>query len=670
MTTGGPAPRLTVPEALLSVGLVAWGLTEAVVLPSPTQVGVRVVFALLATVPLVWRNRRPVPVMIWALLVLTVQETFDVLSTEGVTPYQGVCLATYTLAAAERRGRWGGLAAIALVVAFPSFLLLMDTDGSFRPVNAVATALIQLTIVVAGNMVRTRRIEARRADELLREEARSAPARLAAAVHAERRTIAAELQALIVSDLAEMERRLAQARGALDDGDGVRAGDLAEAVQTTAARAVAEMRRLLLALGGELDEAPVAQAGPDRREVRAQWWRDRAADVAVITPLAVLLAAEIDKLGQHRVVAALAGAGAVLLPALARRRWPLTVAIVLSAGLVVREVVGLIPSLPVSLVPTLIVGAYAAGAHASAGRRANVGALVTAAGGLTLVTLQLGEGGAWPDLPVVLFIVACAFAAGELVRDNDGRILTLRAGTVRLAAELRHRRVLALEEERRRAARELHDVVAHGVSLVAVQAGAAAVTAPRDPEAARGAIVQAERAATQTRDDLVRLADALGVGLQAPPPGAADLRSLVASARGSGQTVELHSDGSLDALPPDVGVSLYRIVQEALTNARKHAPGAPTVVRVGRDARGGVTLVVRTAAADGIPERSRAATGAPAQVAPLPGAGRGIVGMTERARLLGGELSALPVGGGFEVRAALPAAGLTVVRPSRRQAPG
>lgn len=388
MTTEGSPLRLTLREALLSGGLVAWGLSEALVLPSPTPVGVRVVFAVLATVPLVWRNRWPAAVMAWTLLVLTVHESLDVLSTEGVTPYQCVCLATYALAASERRGRWGGLAAMALVVVFPSFLYLMDTDGSFLAINAVGTALIQLTIVVAGSMVRTRRIEARRADARLQEEARSAPARLAAAVDAERRTIAAELQALVASDHAEIERLLGQARGALIDDDGVRAGSLAARVQETAARAVAEMRQLLRALGGEPDDGPARTDGAEvvARAERAQWRRDRAADV---------------------------------------------------------------------------------------------------------------------------------------------------------------------------------------------------------------------------------------------------------------------------------GVSLYRIVQEALTNARKHAPGASTTVRVGRGAAGTVVLVVHTATTVG---------GPPGPPTSLPGAGRGIAGMAERARLLGGTLTATPVAGGFEVEAELPTAGLAVVTPSRRQA--
>ena len=670
--------RLTVPEALVSIGLVAWGVSEVVALPTPTPVGWRIAFVLMATVPLAWRNRWPGIVMAWTLGILLVQEVFDPLSGLGVTPYQCVCLATYALAASERRSRVGGVVALVLVIVFPSFLYLMDTDGSYQPVNAIGTAIIQLTIVIAGSMVRTRRIEARRADALLQEEARSGPARLEAAVTEERETIAGELQALIASDLAEIERLLAQASSALDDADGVRAAGLAETVQATAARAVAEMRQLLLALGHEPGSAGAAAdlgrasatsaadgAGPPARPDRTPWLRDRAADVAVMTPLIVLLAAEVDKLDRHQAAAVAAGFVALLLPALARRRWPLAAASVIAVGMVLRELVGLLPPLPVSLMPMLIVAAYASGAFASSRRRASVGASVTAAGGLTLVLLQLDEGGAWPDVPVALFVVGCAFAAGELVRDTGGRLLTLRAGTARLAAEHRRRRAAALEDERRRAARELHDVVAHGVSLIAVQAGAAAVLGSRDPAAASRAISHAHDAARQTRDDLALLADALGVGAQAAPPGAPDLRTLVASAQQSGQQVALRGDAVLDALPPDVGVSVYRVVQEALTNARKHAsPQARTTIDLG--VAGGVLSVdVRTAAVAPVAAGVRAARppapqpeGRARALAPAPGSGRGIAGMRERARLLGGELDAgSTADGGFAVAVRLPVVG-------------
>lgn len=651
MSRDWPRLRLTVPEALLSIGLVAWGVSEAVVLPSPNPVPVRVVFALLATMPLAWRNRAPGAVVAWTLAILCVQEIADVLSDKGVTPYQCVCLATYALAASERRGGLGGLVAIALVIAFPSFLYAMDTDGSYGLVHAVATALVQFTIVVAGTMVRQRRIEARREGERQREEARSAPGRLATAIEGERRTIAAELRALITADLSTMQRLLVQASAALGDRDSVRAARLAAEVQETAAQAVSEMRRLLLALGGSIEidtpEAAATAAHAAARRDREQWLRDRAADVAVVTPLVVLTIVDLAKLDAHVAASAVSAALLLIAPAIVRRRWPIAVAAVLSGGMVVRELAGLLPALPITLMPTLIVAGYAAGAFAATSRRAAAGAGIIVVGGVTLALLQLDEGGAWPDVPVVLFVVGCAFAVGELVRNNDGRILTLRAGTARLAAEHRQRRAAARGDERRRAARELHDVVAHGVSLVAVQAGAAAAIVERDPAGAARAVELAREAAAQTRGDLGRLAEALGVGTQAPPPGATDLRTLVESARRSGQAVELQVDGPLDELPADAGVSLYRIVQETLTNARKHGPpGALTTVEVEVGAEG-VTVAVRT---DGAGRRANASPSSRP-----PGSGRGIAGMTERARLLGGELEAGPTAaGGFAVTARLP----------------
>jgi signal transduction histidine kinase len=210
-------------------------------------------------------------------------------------------------------------------------------------------------------------------------------------------------------------------------------------------------------------------------------------------------------------------------------------------------------------------------------------------------------------------------------------------------------------EERARIARELHDVVAHRVSLMTVQAGAARAVAAEDPEGALRAMGAVEEAGRQALDELRHLLGVLrpetdpdGLG---PQPGLADLPRLVEQTRAAGLDVSLAADGVAGGLPARVDLFAYRIVQEALTNVLKHAgPGARTEVRLGTDRRGIVIEVL---------DDGRGATVLPGPGPEGTGArGHGVVGMRERARLLGGTLEAGPrPGGGFRVVAHPPTGG-------------
>ena len=208
------------------------------------------------------------------------------------------------------------------------------------------------------------------------------------------------------------------------------------------------------------------------------------------------------------------------------------------------------------------------------------------------------------------------------------------------AAEARR----AVAEERTRIARELHDVVAHRVSLMTVQAGAAKTVAADDPEAASQAMHAVENAGRQALDELRHLLGVLrpetDVEDLGPQPGLADVPRLVDQSRAAGLDVSLTMDGAQIDLPARVDLSAYRIVQEALTNALKHAgPGARAEVRLQTDNRG-VDIEVL--------DNGRGVT-------ILTGSGHGIVGMRERALLLGGRFDVGPrAGGGFHVVAHLP----------------
>ncbi len=203
-------------------------------------------------------------------------------------------------------------------------------------------------------------------------------------------------------------------------------------------------------------------------------------------------------------------------------------------------------------------------------------------------------------------------------------------------------RVLA--EERARIARELHDVVAHGVSLMTVQAGAAKTVVVADPESAVQAMAAVEQTGREALSELRHLLAVLrpdsSAGELSPQPGVAGVERLAAQFREAGLEVTLDMDPVPVALPARVDLFAYRIVQEALTNVLKHAgPGTATAVQV-RIGPGSVTLEVS--------DDGRGGT-------LLPGSGHGLVGMRERVQLLGGTLEAgLRPGGGFRVHAVLP----------------
>jgi signal transduction histidine kinase len=298
-----------------------------------------------------------------------------------------------------------------------------------------------------------------------------------------------------------------------------------------------------------------------------------------------------------------------------------------------------------------IIALYSAGRYATGDRRAHVG--VAAAIAVILVD-GLTDPAPWGE---AAFGAVVLFVAWDV-----GRWLRLRSE--RAAQQERERAADARRiviEERTRIARELHDVVAHRVSLMTVQAGAAKAVAAQDPEGARRAMGAVETAGRQALDELRHLLGVLrpesdldGLG---PQPGLADLPKLVEQVREAGLRVSLATDGASPELPARVDLFAYRIVQEALTNVLRHAgPGARTEVRLGADRNGIVIEVLDDGHGN---EGSESASGRRPDDPDRSGrSGHGIVGMRERARLLGGTLDARPrPGGGFRVVARLPTGG-------------
>ena len=234
--------------------------------------------------------------------------------------------------------------------------------------------------------------------------------------------------------------------------------------------------------------------------------------------------------------------------------------------------------------------------------------------------------------------LAAVVALGAVARTRQG-YLTAR----REQAEERARRLA--EAERLSIAREVHDVVAHSLAMINVQAGVAAHVADRRPEKAVEALLAIKEASRAALADLRATLGVLRTGEgTAPTPGLARMSELTAPVEAAGVPVRV--TGEPGDLPSPVDVAAYRIVQESLTNALRYATGA-TAVEVRFDRRpAGLDLVIR--------DDGRAGS------APSQGSGAGIPGMRERAQALGGELVAGPAsGGGFEVRAHLPVRGET-----------
>jgi signal transduction histidine kinase len=274
-----------------------------------------------------------------------------------------------------------------------------------------------------------------------------------------------------------------------------------------------------------------------------------------------------------------------------------------------------------------------------------------AVGGAAMVGVQWWQewresGG---DYLFIVLVFGGAWLLGRFVHQWRAR-----ATLAELNQEERAR--LAVAEERARIARELHDIVAHGVSVIAVQADAAEAVLSRDPSRAREPLNVIRTSSREVLDEMRRLLQLLrmvepqagevedgqaGDGVT-PQPGREQLPDLVGSIRAAGLPVSLDAPESFEPVPSSVALSTYRIVQEALTNVLKHSGHVPTTVRVRRTPSALLVDVDNDACAS-------------TQSSASPGSGHGLVGMRERVTLVGGELrTGHRPDGGFAVRAVLP----------------
>lgn len=334
------------------------------------------------------------------------------------------------------------------------------------------------------------------------------------------------------------------------------------------------------------------------------------------------------------------------LPLVARRRQPVLVLVAVESALVLYFVTPSPSTSPNSL--ALFIALYTVASRAERRTSLQIAVLIGAINVLvSLVGVLLG----YPEGAAALFAaiatVVGAWSLGDNVRTRRAYLAQLEERARRLEVEREENARHAVRDERARIARELHDVVAHHVSAIAVQAGAAAEIVERDPLRAREALRSIQGSSRQALAEMRALLSVLrgddepGTD-RLPQPGLAQLESLIAQSRAVGLPMTLRVEGFPRPLPEALDLSAYRIVQEALTNSRKHAglARASVLVRYGEEA---LELEIR--------DDGRGTT------RPSPGTneGRGLIGMRERVALFHGDLTTGVVAdGGFAVRVRLP----------------
>jgi signal transduction histidine kinase len=377
------------------------------------------------------------------------------------------------------------------------------------------------------------------------------------------------------------------------------------------------------------------------------WTTLRRAPRDLILAGGLLAAAELELVAvgpvpQHRV--AVAAATALTLPFAWRRRRPLLVLAAMMSTFLIQTRLGVPHNAQVMVPLVWALACFGVAAYAP---------LTRAVAGLVVVAVPIGtlSGlGIVPGLSNLLYVAAIftlvPWGAGRLYRRSREESVEYARQAARAEADGERRAHEVLEMERRRIARELHDIIAHSLSLMVLQAGAAGEVLTRSPDQARAALETVQDTGRQALVEMKRLLLVLrspdATPSLGPQPGLADLGPLVDHIRAAGLDVTLSRDGDpagdLVEIPAAIELSVYRVAQESLTNVVKHANAAQAQVWLRLRPRFVEVEVVD----DG---------GAPSQVR---GDGHGLIGMRERVALYRGEFDAGPGAGGFTVRARFP----------------
>ena len=323
-----------------------------------------------------------------------------------------------------------------------------------------------------------------------------------------------------------------------------------------------------------------------------------------------------------------------------RRQAPLPALVAATAAMFAQTAAGVSLHSAVTPIVIALILLYSVAQHEVLGR-AVIGLVIGLCGSLGAIELAVANGEEYglADRAFVSVFIVAPWLVGRALY---GRTQEL-ADVADRAARLERERATAIADERARIARELHDVIAHSLGVIIVQAGAGETVVEQRPEQAQQVLRSIQRIGREALGEMSRLVGVLRdggeeVGL-APQPGLGQVDALLEDARAAGLEVELVVEGTPSPVSAGLDLAAYRIVQEALTNVRKHAGGARATVVVGY-APGALELEVCD---DGVAAQDAW------------GGGHGLVGMRERAAVYGGTLEAGPrPEGGFAVRARLP----------------
>jgi signal transduction histidine kinase len=366
----------------------------------------------------------------------------------------------------------------------------------------------------------------------------------------------------------------------------------------------------------------------------------RAAFVLLVLFLFVSVQAQVWSSDDSRLLLHATLAAAYTLPLLAARSRPLAVALVVVGAAFADH---WLDGHGGQAWFAILLAVYALGRYADS-RASAVGVAAVGAGILAVDLPRLQDGTPLDEVLPGWFVIAGVWGLGRWLRWRHGETEALQARATQLERDQEEASRAAVAHERARIARELHDLVAHGLAVTVLQAQAAQRVLADDPAAARRSLVSIETLGRQGLAELRRLLGLLDERGEASPldpaPTLARLDDLVEQVREAGLPVTLTVHGSRGDVPAGVDLSAYRIVQESLTNALKHA---------GEGARVDLSLTYRPDELEIV-----VADDGPA-VTTLPGTGRGLIGMRERVGLYGGTLEAgRRQEGGFEVRVLMP----------------
>jgi signal transduction histidine kinase len=336
-------------------------------------------------------------------------------------------------------------------------------------------------------------------------------------------------------------------------------------------------------------------------------------------------------------------AAVATLPLVAWRRAPLAVFVVAALGSSAMNALGA-PSGP-PLGPTVALFLLARSSDGSREELVRTAGVVVTMLCVHLAGRGIGDGEVpWTDALWGVTVWSGVWLLGDRARLGQERLRELEQRALTAEREAERERRLAAAEERTRIAGDLHDSAGHAINVIMVQAGSARLNSERDPEATRAALMAIEDVARETVGEIDQLVRVLRDGDPdaAEPVGLAAVEGLAERHRAAGLEVELTMDGVRRPLAPAVDSAAYRILQEALTNAARHGDGAARVSVEYRPAELGLTVE------NGLAPAGRTTAGG----------GHGIVGMRERAALLGGTLDTAVAGGRHVLRVTLPIAQL------------